>query len=77
MSRDQRKTEVLRRELGVRVFRRRQQCDMSIPALAARCDLHENTITNVENGKGCSLVTLVLIAQALGVKVDDLILLPQ
>jgi transcriptional regulator with XRE-family HTH domain len=61
-------------KLGRRVKRRRRFLDLSQEALAERADIHRTQISLYENGERMPLTsTLVKLAAALGVSVDQLL----
>jgi transcriptional regulator with XRE-family HTH domain len=60
--------------LGRRIRRRRRHLDLSQEALAERADIHRTQVSLFENGERMPLaVTLVKLAAALSVSVDQLI----
>lgn len=60
--------------LGRRIRRRRQYLDLSQEALAERAGIHRTQITHFEHGERMPLTsTLVKLAAALGVSVDQLL----
>lgn len=56
-------------EIRTRLFRRR----MTQTELAEKAGLNRLTVSQVCNGKSCSLNTIVKIADALGVSLDDIV----
>lgn len=66
--------ERLKKVLGRRIRRRRRCLDLSQEALAERADIHRTQISLFENGVRMPLaVTLVKLAAALGVPVEELL----
>jgi transcriptional regulator with XRE-family HTH domain len=66
--------ERLKKVLGRRIRRRRRHLDLSQESLAERAGIHRTQITLYETGERMPLaVTLVKLAAALGVSVDQLI----
>lgn len=62
------------RQLGRRIKRRRQFLDLSQEALAERAGIHRTQISFYEHGERMPLAsTLVKLAAALGVSVDQLL----
>jgi len=62
------------RAFGEALRRFRTGADLTQEALAARCDLHATYISQLERGlKSPSLVTLVALAEALGVQASELV----
>jgi transcriptional regulator with XRE-family HTH domain len=52
-------------EMGDRIRRRRLDMNISQTELARRAGVARRTITSVENGEGCSLLTLIALVRAL------------
>jgi transcriptional regulator with XRE-family HTH domain len=52
-------------EMGERIRRRRLDMNISQTELARRAGIARRTITSVENGEGCSLLTLIALVRAL------------
>jgi len=69
----QRETDaMLRQRIGARVFFLRRQRRMTALTLAARADLHRNTIYRIEAGLSfCSVGQIWRISEVLGVKMED------
>ena len=62
------------RDLGIRIKRRRAECNMSQADLAAKVHLSTQHISNVENAKSkISLEKLIEVANVLGCTLDELI----
>lgn len=59
--------------IGARVFIWRRRRGFTVGALADRAGLHKNTVKHLENGKGCSAVSLAKIAAALRVEIASLV----
>jgi len=60
--------------VGARIGRIRQQRKLSRRVVADLAGIHENTLKKIEGGKGNpTLSVLFAIAEALGVKVHDLV----
>jgi XRE family transcriptional regulator, regulator of sulfur utilization len=60
--------------VGARIGRIRQQRKLSRRVVSELAGIHENTLKKIENGDGNpTLAVLVRIADALGVKIHDLV----
>lgn len=60
--------------VGARIARIRQQRNLSRRIVAELAGIHENTLKKIENGDGNPTLSVLLgIAEALGVKVHDLV----
>jgi transcriptional regulator with XRE-family HTH domain len=68
---------VLNDRIGARITILRNRRKLSARQLAAASGVHVNTIWRIEKGGGCSASTLVEIAGALCVTVNELICKPQ
>lgn len=55
--------------LGEQIARQRYALDLSQTEVARRTGLTRQAITDLENGNGCTVRTLALVAEALGLKV--------
>lgn len=66
------KDAALDRRIGFTVYRERRRQGMTVPDLATRAGVHENTVHRVENGQGVSVGALFKIARALHVSMDVL-----
>jgi len=49
------------------------KCDLNYMGLAKKAKVSKATISSIKNGKSCSFVTAVRIADALDVEVTDLL----
>ena len=56
----------IQREVGRRLQRQRLLLNLSQAELAEACGLARKTVTNAENGRGCSLITLIALLRGLG-----------
>lgn len=60
--------------VGARIARIREQRKLSRRVVAELAGIHENTLKKIENGSGNpTLIVLAKIADALGVKIHDLV----
>ena len=63
-----------RKVLGEAIRQLRKQADLSQEKLAEKADLHHNYIGEIERGeKAATIDTLVSVADALGVRLRDLV----
>lgn len=72
MAKSSEKDKPLNGRIGFRVMRARRQCGLTIRALAARAGIHENTLDRAEKGYGITASTLVKIANALDMTLEEL-----
>jgi transcriptional regulator with XRE-family HTH domain len=60
--------------VGARIGRIRQQRELSRRVVAELAGIHENTLKKIESGEGNPTLSVLFgIAEALGVKVHDLV----
>ncbi len=61
-------------ELGRRLKRKRLEMNLSQDQVSERSGISRRTVTNTENGKGCSLLTLIALCRSLNLlfKLDTL-----
>jgi transcriptional regulator with XRE-family HTH domain len=60
--------------VGARIGRIRQQRKLSRRVVADLADIHENTLKRIESGEGNPTLSVLFgIAEALGVKIHDLV----
>jgi transcriptional regulator with XRE-family HTH domain len=63
--------------VGVRIGRIRQKRELSRRVVAELAGIHENTLKRIESGKGNPTLSVLFgIADALGVKIHDLVCKP-
>jgi len=59
-------------EIGVLVKKRRIELNLTHEDLAAKCKIHSNTVSNIENGKfWVNMVKFVLICDALELDIKN------
>jgi len=60
--------------VGLRIGRIRQKRELSRRVVAELAGIHENTLKKIESGKGNPTLSVLFgIAEALGVKIHDLV----
>jgi transcriptional regulator with XRE-family HTH domain len=64
-------------ELGQRLQRLRLKMDLSQAQLAKHAGVSRRTVTNMENGQGCSLLTLIALLRGLGLSARWDLLFPE
>jgi transcriptional regulator with XRE-family HTH domain len=64
------KDEVLIRRIGDRILQERRRQGLTLEILAGLSGIHQNTLSNAENGRGISLLSLLKIASVLNVKLE-------
>ena len=68
------KDEVVQQALGQQIRKLREKKKWSQEDFAARSGLHRTFVGNIERGlKNATLLTLLMISQALGIKVSELL----
>jgi transcriptional regulator with XRE-family HTH domain len=65
--------EPLNCRIGFNVMRARRRLGFTIPMLANRAGIHTNTLDRAEKGYGITAATLVKLAKALDVGLDELL----
>jgi transcriptional regulator with XRE-family HTH domain len=63
----------LNAQIGYNVMRARRRLGIAIPILAERAGVHKNTWNRAEEGYGVTAATLVKLARALDISLEELL----